>query len=218
MMSMSRATDSGVSVGKPMMKPGLQHDPVFPDLVLPLFSALEGLRIDAFKPDEDLVAAGPRRFLDESRDLVAERVDLKDQLDRNALVGPQIDQAVEDRLPVAVPREIVVGDEIVVDALGVIGAHDRFNVIGAPIARLAALDIDDRAEAALERAAAAGIEARMMADDPPHDFLRQHGDRRRLHARHVIEVIVEGLCLVGVDVAEEIGHPALALAGVQGHA
>ena len=198
--------------------PGLQHDPVFPDLVLPLFRALERLRIDALKPDEDLVAAGPRRLLDEARDLVAERVDLKDQLDRNALVGSQIDQAVEDRLPVAVAGEIVVGDEIVVDALGVIGAHDRFDVIGAPIARLAALDIDDGAEAALERAAAAGVEARVVADDAPHDFLRQHGDRGRLHAGHVMEVIVDGLRLAGVDVADEIGHPALALARIEGHA
>ena len=32
------------------------------------------------------------------------------------------------------------------------------------------------------------------------------------------EVIVDGLRLAGVDVAEEIGHPALALARVQGHA
>ena len=74
--------------------------------------------IDVLKPDEDLVAAGPRRLLDEARNLVAERVDLQDQLDRNALVLPQIDQPVEDRLPVAVAGEIVVGDEIVVDALG----------------------------------------------------------------------------------------------------
>ena len=130
----------------------------------------------------------------------------------------EIDQPVEDRLPVAVAGEIVVGDEIVVDALGVIGAHDRLDVIGAPIARFAALDIDDRAEAALERAAAAGVEARMMADDPPHDFLRQYGDLGRLHAGHIVEVIVERLRLAGVDVAEEIGHPAFALARVQGHA
>src|SRR4029077_4024357 len=198
--------------------PLLQHDPIFPDLVLPLLGALKRLRIDVLESDEDLVAARPRRLLDEAWDLVAERVDLKDQLDRDALVFPKIDQAIEDRFPVAVPSEIVVGDEIVVDALRVIGAHDRLDVIGAPVARLAALDIDDRAEAALEWTAAAGVEARMMADDPPHNFLRQHRDRSRLHARHVIEVIGGGLRLVGVNVTEEIGNPALALARVQGHA
>ena len=201
-----------------MFSPLLQHDPVFPDLVLPLFRALERLRIDALEPDEHLIAAGPRRLLDEARNFVAERVDLKDELDRDALVLPEIDQPIKDRLPVAVAGEIVVGDEIVVDALGVIGAHDRFDVIGGPIARLAALDIDDRAEAALERAAAAGVEARVMADDPSHHFFRQHGYRRRLHAGHIIEVIVDRLRLAGGDVAEEVGHPPFAFAGEQGHA
>ena len=105
-----------------------------------------------------------------------------------------------------------------VNALGIIGAHDRLNVIGAPIARLAALDVDDRAEAALERTAAASVKARMMADDPPDHFLRQHGYRRRFHAGHVMEVVVDGLRLAGGDVAEEVGHPPFAFAGEQGHA
>ena len=179
-----RKTDDEARPGHHLLlSPGLQHDPVLPDLVLPLLRALERLRIDALEPDEHLVAAGPRRLLDEARNLVAERVDLKDELDRNALGLPELDQAVEDRLPVAVAGEIVVGDEIMGDALGVVGAHDRLDVVGGAVARLAALDIDDRAEAALERAAAPGVEARVMADDPPDHFLRQHGDRRRLHAR-----------------------------------
>ena len=187
-----RKTDDEARPGHHLVRsPGLQHDPVFPDLVLPLLRPLERLRIDALEPDEHLVAAGPRRLLDEARDLVAERVDLKDQLDRNALGGSQLDQPVEDRLPVAVAGEIVVGDEIMVDALGVVGAHDRLDVVGAAIARLAALDVDDGAEAALERTAAAGVEAGVMADDPPHDFLRQHRDRGGLHAGHVIEVVVD---------------------------
>ena len=59
---------------------------------------------------------------------------------------------------------------------------------------------------------------RVMADDPPHHFFWQHGYRGGLHARHVMEVIVEGLRLAGVDVAEKIGHPPLALARVKGHA
>ena len=134
------------------------------------------------------------------------------------LVVPELDQPVEDRLPVAVAGEIVVGDEIVVDALGVIGAHDRLDVVGGAIARLAALDVDDGAEAALERTAAAGVEAGVMADDPPHHFLRQHRDRGRLHAGHVMEVVVDGLRLAGGDVADEVGHPSLALAREQGHA
>ena len=43
----------------------------------------------------------------------------------------QLDQAVEDRLPVLVAREIVVGDEEARDALRGIGAHDRLDVVGA---------------------------------------------------------------------------------------
>src|SRR5208337_5009975 len=115
------------------------------------------------------------RLLDEVRNLMAQRVDLQDQLDPEALVLPQIDQAVENRLPIPVPCEIVVGDEIVRYALRGMGAHDRFDVIGGPIARSTALDIDDRAEAALEGAAAAGVEARVMAHDPRHHVARQRG-------------------------------------------
>ena len=149
---------------------------------------------------------------------MAQRVDLQDQLDLEALVLPQIDQAVENRLPVPVPGEIVVGDEIVVNALSGVGAHDGFDVIGGPIARLAALDIDDRAEAALEGAAAAGVEARVMADDPPYHFPRQDRHRSRLHAGHVTEVIVDRLRPAGGDVADELRHPTLDLAREQDHA
>ena len=201
-----------------LLSPGLQHHSVFPDLVLPLLRALEQFGIDALEPDEDLVAAGPRRLLDEARNPMAESVDLKDELDRNALVGSQIDQPVEDRLPVAVAGEIVVGDEIVVDALGEVGAHNRLDVVGGAEARLAPLHVDDGAETALKRAAAPGVEAGVMTDDPPDHFLGQHGYRRGLHAGHVMEVVVEGLRLAGVDVAEKIRHPPLALARVEGHA
>ena len=89
-----------------------------------------------------------------------ERVDLDDEVEGKLLVATQRDQAVEDRLPVLVAGEIVVGDEEVVDAVGEIGAHDALDVVGAAIAGLAALHVDDGAERALERAAAAGVEAR----------------------------------------------------------
>ncbi len=64
-------------------------------------------------------------------------------------------------LPVAVAGEIVVGDEEVVDALREVLAHQRLDIVGRAAARLAALHVDDGAERALERAAAAGIEARI---------------------------------------------------------
>ena len=71
-----------------------------------------------------------RRLFDEVRDAVDERVDLDDEVELQALALAQLDQAVEDRLPVLVAREIVVGDEEMIDALGDVGAHDRLDVVG----------------------------------------------------------------------------------------
>jgi hypothetical protein len=66
------------------------------------------------------------RLLDEVRDLVAQRIDLDDEADDGMLlVFAQLDQPVEDRFPVLVAGEIVVGDEEARDALRDIGAHDR---------------------------------------------------------------------------------------------
>ena len=62
--------------------------------------------------------------------------------------------------PILVAGEIVVGDEEAVDALGDVAADDLLDVVGAAPPRFASLHVDDRAEAALEGAAAAGIEAR----------------------------------------------------------
>ena len=103
----------------------------------------------------------PARFalLDEVRDLVAERVDLDHQAERDLVDLAQLGEPVEDRLPFLVAREIVVGDEEARDALRPVVAHDLLDVVGRAEARLAALHVDDRAERALERTAAAGIEA-----------------------------------------------------------
>ena len=154
--------------------PGLQHLAIFPDLVLALLRAHERFGVDVLEPDEDRVAAGARRLLDEARNAVAERVDLQQQPDLEALVLAQLDQAVEDRLPVPVAGEIVVGDEEARDVLRGVGAHDRLDVVGGAVARLAALHVDDGAEAALERAAAAGVEAGVVAGHAGHDLARQH--------------------------------------------
>ena len=175
--------------------PRLQHVAIFPDLVLALLRAHQRFGIDVLEPDEHGVAAGPRRLLDEIRDLVAERVDLQQEPDLEALLLAQFDQPIEDRLPVAVAGEIVVGDEEPRDPLRGIGAHDRFHVVGRAIARLAALHVDDGAERALERAAASGVEAGVVAGDPGHDLARQNGYRGGGHVGHVVEVIVDGLGL-----------------------
>ena len=122
----------------------------------------------------------PARFalLDEARNLVAQRVDLDHQAERNLVDLAQLDQAIEDRLPIPVAREIVVGDEEAGDALRPVRAHDLLDVVGRAAARLAALHVDDRAERTLERAAAPGIEAGVGAGGALDVFARQERDRR----------------------------------------
>ena len=68
---------------------------------------------------------------------------------------------------------------------------------------------------ALERTAAAGVEARIVPRDPGHDRARQDGNRRRRHVRHVAEVIVDRLRRAAVDIAQKIGEAPLALPGVE---
>ena len=64
---------------------------------------------------------------------MAERVDLQQKPDPETLVLPQVNQAVEDRLPVTVAGAIVVGDKKAGDALGGVGAHDRLDGVGSAI-------------------------------------------------------------------------------------
>ena len=84
---------------------------------------------------------------------VAERVDLQQEPDPKTLILRKSIQAIEDRLPVAVAGEIVIRNEEARDRLRGVGAHDRLDIVGSSVARLAALNVDDGAEAALERAA-----------------------------------------------------------------
>jgi hypothetical protein len=103
---------------------------------------------------------------------VAEGVDLDDELQPEPLAFAHLDEAVEDRLPVAVAREIVVGDEEAKDALSQVGAHQALDVVGVAPARFAPLHIDDRAKAALKRAAAPGVEGADRLAVAPHDIER----------------------------------------------
>ena len=148
---------------------------------------------------------------------MAQRVDLQQQPDLEAVLLAQFDQAIEDRLPVAVAGEIVVSDEKARDVLRGVGAHDRLNIVSGAIARLSPLDVDDGAEAALERAAAFGVEARVVPRHLGHDGAWQHRDRRRGHVRHVVQVIVNRLWPAQIDVLQEFPKPALALSCVEDH-
>ena len=109
---------AGVGDGA-VVAPLLQHLAVFGDLVLALLGGDQVVGIDVLEPDEDAADAGLRRLLDEVRNLVAERVDLDGEAELGKFAVAQLDQPVEQDLPVAVAGEIVVGDEEPLDALRV---------------------------------------------------------------------------------------------------
>src|SRR5215471_19701374 len=113
------------------------------------FLAPRGCPIDILKTDEHTRDTCAFRFLDEIRDLVAQCVDLDHEAERDCVSLAQQDEAVEDRLPFSVPREVVIGDEEFMDALRPIEPYEMLDVIGRAEARLAALHVDDGAERAL---------------------------------------------------------------------
>src|SRR6516225_2140389 len=139
--------------------PLLQHLPVVGNLVLALLRRNEVVRIDVLQPDEDTTHAGGGRLLDEIRDLVAKRIDLNGKADVRAVAGAQLDQPVEQLLPITVTGEIVVRDKKSLDVLRVVGADNLFDIVCASKSAFAALHIDDRAEGALVRTAASEIHA-----------------------------------------------------------
>src|SRR5690606_10773479 len=133
--------------------------------------------------DEHPADAGAFALRDEVRDLVAERVDLDHQPDAHALALPERYDPVEDDLPVLVAGEIVVGDEVVVDALREVLADELLDVVGRAATRFAALHVDDRAERALERATAPRVEAGIAAERAGDIAGGQEGRRRAFDAR-----------------------------------
>jgi hypothetical protein len=121
----------------------------------------------------------------------------------------QVDEAVEKILPVPVAGEIVVGDEEGLDALGEVLAHDRLEVVGGAEAALAALDVDDRAETALEGAAAAQVEAGPVLRVAADRIGRKDRHRRAGEVGKVLEVIIDGLERAVPGVAEHLVEPPL---------
>src|SRR5262249_7738705 len=78
--------------------PFLQHAAVLADPVLVLERRGQVLGVDVLEADEHAPRAGCARLLDEALDLVAHRVDLERELDRQTLL-PKLREPVEDRLP-----------------------------------------------------------------------------------------------------------------------
>ncbi len=165
------------------------------------------------RPMNTRFTPGARRLLDEATDLVHRRVDLGHHVDPLALDFAHVDQAIEDRLPVLVARQVVVGDEEVVHALGEVGAHQPLDIVGVARARLASLDVDDRAEAAHERAAAAGVEARPHTRGPRHDLGGEVRRRHALQPREVAHVVVERLQLAAIGGLQQFVEASLRFPG-----
>src|SRR5262249_56481030 len=127
------------------------------DPVLSLLRSLERVGIDVLQANKDPIHSRASGLFDEAADLVAHGVDLRDDVDALLFLLSHPDQPVEDRLPVLVACEVVVGDEEIVDALRQIGPHDALDVIRPTATRLVTLHVDDGTEAAMEGAAAPRI-------------------------------------------------------------
>ena len=122
---------------------------------------------------------------------------------------------VEELFPMLVAGHVVVGDEERRDALPVVLADDRLEIVGVAEPALAALHVDDGAERALERAAAAEIEARLLALVAGQRGGRQMRRRRVLDARQIVHVVVERLQRAVPGIAQHLVEPAfLGLAGI----
>src|ERR1051326_5692262 len=177
MISMSRRTESFVSPGNPMMYPAQMIAPcsrhfcsisrysviLFWCFLLPI--RLSGLMFSS--PIKHAANPGSRRLFDEIRDAVAKRVDLDREADRQPFVDPQSDHPIEQRFPITVASEIVVGDEEALDASCIVFPDCALEVVGSAEPAFAALDIDDRAERALIRTAPPQIEAGQRTRNPP---------------------------------------------------
>ncbi len=192
-----------------VLAPFLQHLAVLGDLVLPLLGRDQIVGVDVLQSDEHPAHAGLRRLLDEVRNLVAKRIDLDGEADLRELAVAQLDQPVEQRLPVAVAGEIVVGDEEALDALGVVLAHDPLEIVRRAEPALAALHVDDGAERALVGAAAAEIDARQRAGGAAHVLARKERRRLTVQRRQLVHVVVERLERAVPGVAQHLVEPSL---------
>ena len=141
-------------------------------------------------------------FLDEVRNLVAERIDLNEQRKVDVLAQAQIDQPIKDRFPIFVAREIVIGDEKIVETLGEVFADDLLDVVRRTAARFVSLHIDDGAEGTLEWATATGVEAGHGAVGARGANARDERDGFALDSRQVRHVIVERLELAGESIPQ----------------
>ncbi len=109
--------------------PGGNQIAVAVHLVLPFAGRLQIVVPQRLHADEHLDAPSAGRFLDEPRNARRLRVHLHHEVDGHALALAKLDQAVEDRLPLRIAREVVVREEVVVDAAPPVDAVVRPDVV-----------------------------------------------------------------------------------------
>ena len=182
----------------------------------PFFALFRLAGVDVLEPDEHPLDPRALRLGEEARDAVAEGVHLEGEAEVQAVPLAELDQPVEDRAPVLVAGEVVVGDEEPLDPLVEVRAHDALHVVRIPEARLAALHVDDRAEAALERAPTSSVEARLGTHRPTDPARLQDRGGGPLDRRQVAPVVVEDFQPTIERIAQDPVQAALRLSGEQG--
>jgi hypothetical protein len=188
-----------------------QEPAVLGDLVLALLGAEEVLRVDVLEAEERGLDPGERAFLDEARDAVAQGIDLNREAEREAFDPAQIDQPIEDRLPILVAGEIVVGDEEFAKSLGVVRSNDFFDIVGRAAPGFPALHVDDGAERALVGAAPAGVEACGVPKRAADHVRGQYRTRDALYPRQVVHMVVEGPERADIGVLQHPFEPSFRL-------
>ena len=130
------------------------------------------------------------------------------KLDCDALVLTQRDQPSKIASQGRVPREVVVGEEVVPDVLlspdPVVRADVIDDVVGAATAHRVPLHVDDRAERAVERTAATGVDRAVAAHgelplQPRRDLRQRHGPQ----IRQIFQEIVQRLQPPGRGVLQQ---------------
>src|SRR5208282_2672970 len=196
--------------------PCLQHLAILGDPVLALGGTLQTFGIDVLKPDENFSASRALCLLDEVRDFVAHRIDLHDDVDLQVVAALQLDDAIENRLPVLVAREVVIGDEEAFHALRRVRPNQPLDIVGAAMARLAPLYVDDRAEAATEGASPARVEASERTGVSLYVPCGKERQRLALHCGQVGHEVVKRLESVLERGGQQVVEAIFGLAREQG--
>src|SRR5262249_13780266 len=180
------------------------------DLVLALARRIQSFLPDGFHAHEDLVATGLGKKFDELGNFPGHEI----RLDHDAELEPfrpKSHEAFEDVLPIGVSRKIVVREEEKGSFLFARRApHAVYDRLHAPIARIVPLDVNDRAEAAGEGAAASGIERMHPAEETFEIIGRILGQWRRYKRR--TSATVERFRFATHDISQDLKPNPLGLA------